>query len=181
VNLNNPLMVAYHDKEWGIRVHDDRRHFEYLVLEAAQAGLSWETVLNKRARYREVFAGFDPGKVAAFTTADVDRLVTDPGIIRNRKKIQAAVNNAARFLEVQEEFGSFDAYIRGFVGEKQIVNTYADLSEIPAQTETSKKISKDLKTRGFTFVGPIVIYAHMQAAGLVNDHTTDCFRHPDNG
>jgi len=171
-----PLSIPYHDEEWGVPVHDDRRHFEFLVLEGAQAGLSWETVLRKRERYREVFDGFDPAKVARYTARKVARLLRDPGIIRNRLKVGSAVVNARAFLKVQEEFGSFDAYVWRFVGGRPRVNRWTELREIPAKTAESDALSRDLVARGFRFVGPTIIYAHMQATGMVNDHTTGCFR-----
>jgi len=170
------LSIPYHDEEWGVPVHDDRRHFEFLVLEGAQAGLSWETVLKKRERYREVFDGFDPAKVARYTEARIVRLLRDPGIIRNRLKVRSAVSNARAFLNVQEEFGSFDAYVWRFVGGRPRVNRWTVLREIPAKTAESDALSRDLIARGFRFVGPTIIYAHMQATGMVNDHTIDCFR-----
>jgi DNA-3-methyladenine glycosylase I len=172
-----PFYVAYHDTEWGVPVHDDRKHFEFLVLEAAQAGLSWATVLKKRDNYRRNFAAWDAAKVARFTPARVEKLLLDPGIIRNRLKVESTVNNAARFLEVQAEFGSFDAYIWRFVDGRPVVNAWRSLKEIPAKTTLSDTVSKDLKQRGFRFVGSTVIYAHLQATGLVNDHTVDCFRY----
>ena len=171
-----PLSITYHDDEWGVPVHDDRRHFEFLVLEGAQAGLSWETVLKKRERYREVFNGFDPAKVARYTARKVARLLRDPGIIRNRLKVGSAVVNARAFLKVQEEFGSFDSYVWRFVGGRPRVNRWTALREIPAKTAESDALSRDLISRGFRFVGPTIIYAHMQATGMVNDHTIDCFR-----
>lgn len=171
------LMHAYHDEEWGVPVHDDRRHFEFLVLEGAQAGLSWATVLRKRENYRKAFAAFEPAKVARFTAKRVEKLLLDPGIIRNRLKVNSAVKNAQRFLEVQEEFGSFDDYIWRFVDGKPKVNGWKSIRQVPATTRESDALSKDLKKRGFAFVGSTVMYAHMQACGLVNDHTTDCFRY----
>jgi len=170
------LSIPYHDAEWGVPVHDDRLHFEFLVLEGAQAGLSWETVLKKRERYREVFDGFDPAKVARYTAAKLARLLADPGIIRNRLKVESAVANARAFLKVQEEFGSFDAYVWRFVNGRPKVNRRKALREIPAKTAESEVLSKDLLARGFRFVGPTIIYAHMQATGMVNDHLVDCFR-----
>jgi len=170
------LSIPYHDEEWGVPVHDDRLHFEFLVLEGAQAGLSWETVLKKRERYREVFDGFDPEKVARYTAARIVRLLRDPGIIRNRLKVRSAVSNARAFLKVQEEFGSFDAYVWRFVGGRPKVNRWKALKDIPARTAESEALSKDLLARGFRFVGPTIIYAHMQATGMVNDHLVDCFR-----
>lgn len=172
----DPLYVKYHDEEWGVPVHDDRKHFEFLVLESMQAGLSWHIVLKKRENFREAFAGFDPEKVAAFDQEKVEELVQDAGIIRNRAKITAAINNAARFLEVKNEFGSFDNYLWSFVGHKPVVNKWENLSQLPSSTPLSDLISKDLKNRGFKFLGTTVIYAHMQAIGLVNDHLIGCFR-----
>jgi DNA-3-methyladenine glycosylase I len=171
-----PLSIPYHDEEWGVPVHDDRRHFEFLVLEGAQAGLSWETVLRKRERYREVFDGFDPAKVARYTARKVAQLLRDPGIIRNRLKVGSAVANARAFLKVQQEFGSFDAYVWRFVGGRPRINRWTALREIPAKTAESDALSGDLIARGFRFVGPTIVYAHMQATGMVNDHTIDCFR-----
>jgi DNA-3-methyladenine glycosylase I len=170
-------MVDYHDREWGVPTHDDRRHFEFLVLEAAQAGLSWAIVLNKREGYRRAFSQFDPEKVARFNQRTIERLTLDPGIVRNRLKITAAIKNARRFLAVQEEFGSFDDYCWQFVGGRPRVNRWKLPGEIPATTPESDAFSKDLKQRGFSFVGSTVIYAHMQAVGMVNDHLVGCFRH----
>ncbi len=169
-------MIAYHDQEWGVPVHDDTRLFEFLVLEGAQAGLSWQTVLNKREGYRDAFAGFDPGTVAHFTAADEARLRQDPGIVRNRLKIAAAVANARAFLAVQREFGSFDAYLWRFVDGAPVRNRWRTPQEIPARSPQSEALSRDLKRRGFRFVGPTICYAFMQATGMVNDHTIDCFR-----
>ena len=169
--------IEYHDKEWGVPVHDDRTHFEFLILEGAQAGLSWSTILKKRDGYRKNFAEFNPVKVARFTEKKIEKILLDPAIIRNRLKVNAAVNNAKRFLEVQKEFGSFDAYIWSFVKGKPIVNKWKSLKEIPATTKESDALSIDLIKRGFKFVGSTVIYAHMQACGLVNDHLVDCFRY----
>ena len=174
---DDPLMIEYHDLEWGVPKHDDRRLFEDLVLDGAQAGLSWMTILRKRENYRLAFDNFDPAKVAAYDEAKIEELLQDPGIVRNRQKINSAVKNARAFLEIQEEFGSFDAYIWGFVGGTPIQNTWQSMSQLPAKTELSEHISKDLKNRGFNFVGPTIIYAFMQAVGLVNDHTVDCFRY----
>ena len=171
------LYVAYHDKEWGVPVHDDRRLFEFLILEGAQAGLSWITILRKRENYRQAFAGFDAGKVARFGTRDVARLLADPGIVRNRLKVGAAISNAQRFLDVQEAFGSFDAYIWRFVDGRPIVNRWKSLKQVPASTQASDALSRDLKQRGFKFVGSTICYAHMQATGMVNDHLVGCFRH----
>lgn len=176
VDLTKPDYVAYHDEEWGVPVHDDRKLLEFLTLEAAQAGLSWYTILRKRANYRKVFAGFDAQKVAKFTQAKIEKLLLDPGIVRNRLKVESAVKNARQFLKVQEEFGSFDTYIWRFVDGKPIVNKWKTLKDFPARTAVSDAISKDLKKRGFRFVGSTIIYAHMQATGMVNDHTVDCFR-----
>jgi DNA-3-methyladenine glycosylase I len=169
--------IAYHDTEWGVPVHDDRVHFEFLILEGAQAGLSWSTILKKREGYRKAFAGFDPEKVARFTEARLQKLLQNPSIIRNRLKVYAAVNNAKRFLEVQKEFGTFDAYIWRFVHGKPKINRWKTLKEIPPTTKESDALSNDLRKRGFKFVGSTVIYAHMQACGLVNDHLVDCFRY----
>lgn len=168
--------VRYHDEEWGVPVHDDRVHFEFLILEGAQAGLSWSMILKKREGYRKVFADFDPAKVARFTEARLEKILLNPGIVRNRLKVYAAVNNAKQFLKIQKEFGSFDRYIWQFVVGKPIVNKRKSLKEVPATTPESDALSKDLIKRGFKFVGSTVIYAHMQACGLVNDHVVDCFR-----
>jgi DNA-3-methyladenine glycosylase I len=170
-------MVEYHDREWGVPVHDDRQHFEFLVLEAAQAGLSWAIVLNKREGYRRAFSDFDPQKVARYTAKRIDKLVADPAIVRNRLKIEAAVRNAKSFLEVQEEFGAFDRYAWQFVGGKPRKNRWKSHTQIPATSPESDAFSRDLKTRGFSFVGSTVIYAHMQAVGMVNDHLVGCFRY----
>jgi DNA-3-methyladenine glycosylase I len=169
--------IKYHDEEWGVPVHDDRIHFEFLILEGAQAGLSWSTILKKREGYRKNFADFDPVKVARFTESKVEKILQDPGIVRNKLKVAAAVNNAKRFLEVQKEFRTFDNYIWRFVGGKPIVNKWKKLGEIKATTKESDELSKDLIKRGFKFVGSTVIYAHMQACGLVNDHLADCWRY----
>ncbi|HEY9117787.1 MAG TPA: DNA-3-methyladenine glycosylase I [Roseivirga sp.] len=169
--------IKYHDEEWGVPVHDDRKHFEFLILEGAQAGLSWATILKRRDGYRAAFADFDPVEVAKFSQEKVEALLLDPGIIRNRLKVQGTVINAQKFLEVQKEFGSFDQYIWSFVGGKTIVNSPKSMKEIPATSPESDALSKDLKKRGFKFVGSTIIYAHMQACGLVNDHTVDCFRY----
>jgi DNA-3-methyladenine glycosylase I len=177
----DPLYVAYHDDEWGAPVHDDRRLFEFLLLEGAQAGLSWSTILRKRENYRRAFAGFDPAEVAHFDDVRIAALLADPGIVRNRLKIQSAVSNARAFLLVQDEFGSFDAYMWRFTGGRPIQNRWTTLSEIPAETAESRALSKDLLRRGFRFVGPTICYAHMQAVGMVNDHTVDCFRHAELG
>lgn len=174
---DDPLYIAYHDREWGVPVHDDRRHFEFLVLESAQAGLSWLTILHKREGYRRAFAGFDAEAVARFGPPDVERLLADPAIVRNRRKVEAAVANARVFLEIQSKFGSFDAYIWRFVGGSTRRNAWRTAAEVPVSTPESEALSDDLKRQGMRFVGPVVIYAHMQACGLVDDHTTDCFRH----
>jgi DNA-3-methyladenine glycosylase I len=171
------LMIAYHDEEWGVPVHDDRRQFEFLTLESAQAGLSWLIVLRKREAYRKAFADFDPEKVARFNAKKVGRLLADPGIIRNRLKIAAAVNNAKRFLEVQDEFGTFDRYIWRFVDGRPIQNRWRGMKQLPSRSKESDALSKDLKQRGFKFVGSTIVYAHMQAVGMVNDHLVTCFRH----
>lgn len=170
-------MVEYHDTEWGVPVHDDRKHFEFLILEGAQAGLSWATILKRREGYRKAFSNFDPNKVAKYTAKDVQKLLKDTGIIRNRLKVEAAISNAKALLQVQKEFGSFDKYCWQFVGGKPIVNRRRTLKDIPAVTKEAEAFSKDLKKRGFRFVGPTIIYAHMQATGMVNDHITSCFRH----
>lgn len=169
--------IRYHDEEWGVPVHDDSVHFEFLVLEGAQAGLSWSTILKKREGYRKNFAGFDPAKVAAFTEKKIEKILLDPGIVRNRLKVYSAVKNARLFLEIQKEFGSFDKYIWEFVGNRPIINSWKSLSQIPATTTESDRLSKDLIKRGFKFTGSTVVYAHMQACGLVNDHLVDCWRY----
>lgn len=174
---SDPLYVAYHDEEWGVPVHDDRQLFELLILEGAQAGLSWITILRKRERYREAFDGFDPALVAEFDDERVRTLLQDPGIVRNRLKVESAVTNARAFLDVQAEFGSFDEYIWQFVGGEQRQNEWSALESVPAETLESRAMSKDLKRRGFRFVGPTICYAYMQSAGLVNDHITTCFRY----
>jgi DNA-3-methyladenine glycosylase I len=176
VDLSKPDYVAYHDAEWGVPVHDDRLIFEFLTLEAAQAGLSWYTVLRKREAYRKAFAGFDPAKVARYTDRKFAALMEDPGIIRNRQKIKAAIINARKFLEVQEEFASFDAYIWRFVDGRPIQNTLRSEKDYRPTSKESDALSKDLKQRGFQFMGSTVVYAHMQATGMVNDHVVDCFR-----
>lgn len=171
------LYIEYHDEEWGVPVHNDRKHFEFLVLESAQAGLSWATILKKREGYRQAFANFDVEKVANFSEETIEDMLTNRAIIRNRAKILSAVNNAQRFMEIQKEFGTFDKYIWSFVGGNAIVNKWKSMEQVPVTTEQSDALSKDLKKRGFKFVGSTTIYAHMQAIGLVNDHTTDCFRY----
>ena len=175
------LYIAYHDLEWGAPVHDDRRLFEFLILEGAQAGLSWSTILRKREGYRRAFAGFDPGKVAQFDQGRVEELMADPSIVRNRRKIEAAIANARAFLAIQEEFGSFDAYVWRFVGGAPVQNRRRSLAELPAQTPVSLAMSRDLIRRGFRFVGPTICYAFMQAVGMVNDHVVSCFRHAELG
>jgi DNA-3-methyladenine glycosylase I len=179
VNADQVLMREYHDREWGVPTHDDRMHFEFLILEAAQAGLSWSIVLNKRAGYRRAFSQFDPEKVARYSEARIERLAADPAIIRNRMKIAAAVKNARAFLAVRDEYGSFDAYCWQFVNGRPRQNRWTTTRQIPATTPESDAFSKDLKRRGFSFVGSTVIYAHMQAVGMVNDHLVDCFRYRD--
>jgi DNA-3-methyladenine glycosylase I len=169
--------IRYHDEEWGVPVHDDRVHFEFLILEGAQAGLSWATILKRRDGYRAAFADFNPEEVEQFSHEKVEALLLDPGIIRNRLKVQGTVVNAQKFLEVQKEFGSFDNYVWSFVGGKPIVNARKNMKDVPATTPESDALSKDLKKRGFKFVGSTIMYAYMQACGLVNDHTTDCFRY----
>ena len=176
VPLDSPLYLTYHDEEWGVPVHDDRRLFEMLTLEGAQAGLSWSTILNKREGYRRVFSGFDPAKVARFDGRKVARLLKDPSIVRNRAKVESTVANARAVLRVQEEDGSLDGYLWSFVGGSPLVNRFTELGGIPAETTESRTMSKDLKRRGFRFVGPTVCYAFMQACGLVNDHVASCFR-----
>jgi DNA-3-methyladenine glycosylase I len=176
IDLGKPDYVEYHDKEWGVPVHDDQTLFEFLTLEAAQAGLSWYTVLRKRESYRAAFAGFDPTKVARYGKREIESLLQNPGIIRNRQKILAAINNAQRFVEVQAEFSSFDRYIWGFVGGNPVVHKLRQLKDYPATSVESDVLSKDLKQRGFKFVGSTICYAHMQATGMVNDHVLHCFR-----
>ncbi len=173
----NDLYIRYHDEEWGVPVHDDIRHFEFLVLESAQAGLSWLTILKKREAYRRAYRGFDPRTVSRFGSKDRERLLHDAGIVRNRLKIESSICNAGRFLEVQQEFGSFDSYLWAFVDGRPIVNSRRTLEEIPAKTELSDTISKDLKARGFRFIGSTIMYSHLQAVGLVNDHLVSCFRY----
>ena len=173
--------MAYHDEEWGAPLHDDRKLFELLVLEGAQAGLSWGTILEKRDNFRKAFANFDPRKVAKYDNGTVERLLLDPGIVRNELKIRSAIQNASAFLAVQREFGSFDSYIWRFVENKPKINRWRSLKEIPAVTKESEAMSKDLVRRGFRFVGPTICYAHMQATGMVNDHLVHCFRYPELG
>jgi DNA-3-methyladenine glycosylase I len=176
---DSPLYIEYHDREWGVPVHDDKVWFERLVLEGAQAGLSWYTILLKRENYRKAFDGFDPAKVAEYDEHKIEELLGNPGIVRNRLKINSAIRNAKAFLDIQKQFGSFDAYIWRFVGGSPIRNSWQQLSDVPATTPISEAISKDLKKRGFTFVGPTICYAMMQATGLVQDHVTSCFRHTE--
>ncbi|WP_315115017.1 DNA-3-methyladenine glycosylase I [uncultured Clostridium sp.] len=171
------LYIKYHDEEWGVPVFDDRKQFEFLVLESAQAGLSWITILRKRENYRKAYCDFDPNVVADFDEEKVQNLMKDQGIIRNERKIRASINNAKKFLEIQKEFGSFCNYIWGFVKYKPITNLYGNETEVPSKTKLSEEISKDLKDRGFKFLGPVIIYSHLQATGLVNDHIKDCFRY----
>jgi len=176
----NEIYSKYHDEEWGKSLHDDQKLFEFLILEGMQAGLSWITILKKRDAFRMAYENFDVRKVAGFDQQKVEELMSDSGIIRNRMKIEASINNAKRFLEVVEEFGSFDAYIWNFVDYQPIVNHWTKLSEIPAKTELSDRISEDLKRRGFKFVGSTIVYSHLQATGVINDHLVSCFCHPDN-
>ncbi len=172
-----PLGIAYHDAEWGVPLHDDRALFEFLILEGAQAGLSWELILNRRESYREAFDGFDPAIVAAYDDAKAAELLANPGIVRNRQKVASAIGNARAFLDVQREFGSFDAYVWGFVDGTPIRNAWQSMDQVPATTPLSESMSRDLRRRSFRFVGPTICYAFMQATGMVNDHTTDCFRY----
>lgn len=176
---SDPLYIDYHDTEWGVPLHDDRRLFEFLILEGAQAGLSWITVLRKRPCYRAAFSGFDPEKVAGYGEPEIHELLKNPGLIRNRLKITAAVDNARAFLKVQQAFGSFDAYIWGFGGGQPVRNTWRNMQQVPDQTDTSRRMSRDLKKRGFKFVGPVICYAFMQAVGMVNDHLVDCYRYSE--
>lgn len=173
------IYIEYHDKEWGVPIYDDRKHFEFIVLESAQAGLSWLTILKRRENYRMAYDDFDPEKVARYDEKKLDELVKNAGIIRNRMKIAASINNAQRFLEIQQEFGSFSNYIWGFVNNKPVINEFASISEVPATTELSDTISKDLKKRGFKFMGSTIVYAHLQAVGIINDHITSCFRYEE--
>ena len=179
VGLSDPLFVDYHDREWGVPVHEDSLIFEFLVLEGAQAGLSWGTILKKRENFRKAFGGFDPRRVAAFDGRKVKALLNNPGIIRNRLKVESSIQNAKVFLEVQKEFGSFDAYVWRFVGGRPRVNRWRTIREIPSKTPESEAMSKDLISRGFRFVGPTICYAQMQATGMVNDHLTTCFRYKE--
>ncbi len=174
---SNPLMIEYHDTEWGVPVHDDCKLFEFLLLDSFQAGVSWSVVLNKRENFRKAFHNFDPKRIAVYKQRDIDRLLADPGIIRNRLKVLSAINNARHFLELQKEFGSFDKYIWQFVGGKPIVNKWKTNKQIPATSKESDAMSQALRARGFTFVGSTICYAFMQGAGMINDHTVDCFRY----
>ena len=169
--------IKYHDQEWGVPVLDDTKHFEFIVLESAQAGLSWLTILNRREAYREAYDNFDPIKVAKYDQNKIEELINNPGIIRNRNKIKASINNAIKFLEIQKEFGSFSRYLWNYVGFQPVINKYDDISKIPASTDLSDSISLDLRNRGFKFIGSIIIYSHLQAVGIVNDHLTSCFRY----
>ncbi len=173
----NPLMIEYHDREWGVPVHDDRKLFEFMILDAVQAGLSWEIVLKKRENFRKAFHNFEPRQIARYTAKDVRRLLADPGIVRNRLKIKSAISNARHFLKIQAEFGSFDSYVWQFTDGKMLVHRYRRLAQLPATTREAEAMSKDLKNRGFTFVGPTICYAFMQAAGMVNDHLVQCYRY----
>jgi DNA-3-methyladenine glycosylase I len=179
--LGSDAYVRYHDTEWGVPVHDERPLFEMLILEGAQAGLSWSTILARRETYRAAYEGFDPARVAAYTEADQARLLQDPGIVRNRAKVAASVTNAQAFLAVQDEHGSFDAYLWAWVEGRPVQNAWPAIGDLPAETPLSKALSKDLARRGFRFVGPTIMYAFMQAVGVVNDHVTDCFRHAELG
>ncbi len=176
---DDPLMIAYHDTEWGVPKHDDHRLFEDLVLDGAQAGLSWLTILRKRDNYRQAFDGFDPARVATYDEARIEALLANPGIVRNRQKVLSAIQNARAFLQIQAEFGSFDRYIWAYVDGRPVQNNWRSQADLPAKTPLSEIISRDLKRRGFNFVGPTIIYAFMQAVGMVNDHTIDCFRYPE--
>jgi DNA-3-methyladenine glycosylase I len=176
---NDPLMMKYHDREWGVPLHNDRKLFEFLILEGMQAGLSWRTILHKRENFRKAFHRFDPARVARYGDPDLERLMADAGIIRNRAKLRAAINNARRFLEIRKEFKTFDRYIWGFTGHRPICNRFEKLAQLPARTALSDTIGADLKKRGFQFVGSTVMYAHMQATGMVNDHMVGCYRHAE--
>lgn len=176
---DDPLYIAYHDNEWGVPVHDDRLLFEFLILEGAQAGLSWLTILKKREKYRKAFENFDYATIANYSQHDVDRLLSDPGIVRNRLKIESVIKNARGVMKIKEEFGSFDAYLWHYVDNTPILNEWRSMTQLPVKTEISEMMSKDLKKRGFNFVGPTICYAFMQAIGMVNDHITDCFRYEE--
>jgi DNA-3-methyladenine glycosylase I len=173
----NEIFHEYHDQEWGVPVHDDAKHFEFLILESAQAGLSWATILKRRAGYKKAFANFNPSEVAKFTDSDFELLIKNPEIIRNKLKVRSAINNAKIFLKIQDKFTTFDAYVWSFVGGKPLVNHWKDMSQVPAVSPESEALSEDLKKRGFAFVGPTIVYAYMQAVGMVNDHLVSCFRH----
>ena len=174
----NDLYIKYHDEEWGVPVHDDRKHFEFLTLEAAQAGLSWLTILRKRENYKKAYSHFDPLRVSKYGDKDIDRLLQNEGIVRNHKKIEASVNNARKFMEIKKEFGSFDNYVWRFVDYKPMVNRWKDVKEIPSKTALSDQISEDLMQRGFRFIGSTILYSYLQAVGIVNDHIVSCFRYP---
>jgi DNA-3-methyladenine glycosylase I len=175
--LSDPIYLEYHDREWGYPVREDRKQFEFLVLESAQAGLSWLTILKRREGYRRLYNDFEPEEVARFDESRIQHMLQDPGIIRNRKKIESSINNARRFLEIREQYGSFSTYLRGFTEGKQVLNHFRDLSELPATSPLSDRIARDMKKRGFQFLGSTIMYAHLQATGLVNDHLVDCFRY----
>lgn len=177
--LKDPIYVKYHDEEWGVPVHDDKKHFEFLVLESAQAGLSWLTILKRREGYKLIYDGFDPVKVAKYDEIKIEEMMNYDGIIRNRRKIESSIRNAKVFLQIQNEFGSFDEYIWSYTDQKPIINTYKELKDVPAKTELSEKISKDLKKRGCSFLGPTIIYSFLQAVGIINDHLVDCFRYKE--
>ena len=176
---SDPLYLRYHDEEWGVPVHNERMHFEFLLLETQQAGLSWRTILGKREAYRAAFANFDPEKVARFSAPEIERFLADASLIRNRRKLEAAVTNARAFLKIQERYGSFDAWIWHFVDGRPMLNTWKDITELPVRTPLSDSISNEMKKAGFAFVGPVTIYAHLQAIGIVNDHLVSCFRHEE--
>lgn len=176
---DDPLYIKYHDEEWGVPVHDDRVHFEFMILEGAQAGLSWSTVLKKRENYRKAYENFDPAKIASFNEKKINELTADQRIIRNKLKIRSSISNAQLFLKIQEEFGSFDRYFWNFVDHRPVQNEFHTISDLPATTEVSDSIAKDLKKKGFKFMGSTIVYAHMQACGLVNDHVMGCFRYRD--
>lgn len=176
---NDELYIKYHDEEWGVPVHDERKHFEFLVLESAQAGLSWITILRKRENYRSAYDGFDPVKVAEYNEHKINELLQNSGIVRNRRKIEASINNAKMFLKIQQEFGSFDNYIWNFVNGAPILNNWDSITETPTTSELSDKVSNDLKSRGFKFLGSTIIYSHLQATGIINDHLKDCFRYKE--
>jgi DNA-3-methyladenine glycosylase I len=176
---NDEIYIKYHDEEWGVPVHDDKKHFEFLVLESAQAGLSWITILRKRENYRSEYDGFDPVKIAKYDEHKINELLQNPGIVRNRRKIEASINNAKMFLKLQQKFGSFDNYIWGFVNGNPILNDWDKVADVPATSELSDTVSKDLKNRGFKFLGSTIVYSHLQATGIINDHLKDCFRYKE--